>query len=307
MRAAGGRGAGLFRMVGHVWRHPSNEGRRLRQLGQAVRFQVRARALGRPTVVALGDRSVVEARLRSAASVQVAFANPPDLGPWLVWQRHLRAGALFVDVGANVGTYSVLAGELGARVVAFEPDASNADFLRSNLRLNGLEAQIHVAALADREGSMAFTSGLDSMNRLLPGGGSARSVPVMTIDTCFPLDEIAGVKVDVEGAEGLVLRGAQQALAAGRIGLLQLEWNLMSRVEFGEGRDVVATLLRGHGYSLYRPDADGCLVPDAGDERADDVFAARPETVAAVNGSPGPTGPGTRRPLRGRRPRTRLS
>jgi hypothetical protein len=84
-----------------------------------------------------------------------------------------------------------------------------------------------------------------------------------------------------------VLRGGVRALADGRIAAIQLEWNGLSRQLFGYDREVVADLLRGYGFGLWRPDAGGDLV-DCGPspQLGGDVFALRPEAVArlAVNG-----------------------
>ena len=70
------------------------------------------------------------------------------------------------------------------------------------------------------------------------------------------------MKIDVEGAERLVLEGASRALADLRIDLLQIEWNHCSLDLLGEDRKPVAELLRKCGYELCRPDASGALVPE---------------------------------------------
>ncbi len=69
-----------------------------------------------------------------------------------------------------------------------------------------------------------------------------------------------GVKVDVEGAERLVLEGAEKALAEKRIALMQIEWSAAEvQTTLGERRDRVGALLTAAGYELHRPDSDGRL------------------------------------------------
>lgn len=272
--------------VRSVWQHPANRGRRARQLLVASRFQARARLTGRSTIVRLGSRSRIYATLDRPAAIQVAFANPPDWREWLVWQRQLRPGDLFLDVGANVGTYTVLGAELGARVVAFEPDDDNRQRLVANLALNGYAADVRSCALGAQRGSASFTNDLDSLNHLAFHAEPAHAtteVAVETIDALFPTDHIAGIKVDVEGAERFVVQGGRRALLEGRIGLLQLEWNFMSRVHYDEERSLTADILRECGYHLYRPGDNGVLVPDDGMEGPQDVFAARPVVADALN------------------------
>ena len=116
-------------------------------------------------------------------------------------------------------------------------------------------------------------------------------VAVDTFDRLIGERVVAGVKIDVEGAERQVLVGASHALAEGRIGLLQIEWNHTARENFGESREPVAELLATHGYALFRPGPGGALRPSS-EEEGTDMFAARPETVtqlldrSAVGGRP---------------------
>jgi hypothetical protein len=96
---------------------------------------------------------------------------------------------------------------------------------------------------------------------------------LVTVDTLIGDRRVTGMKVDVEGFEIDVLRGAARALADHRIGLIQLEWNRMSTVSLGADRTPVAELLADYGYRLYRPDPAGRLVPVAEPGFGADVFA----------------------------------
>ena len=82
----------------------------------------------------------------------------------------LRRGDLFLDIGANVGTYAVLAsGVCGADTWAFEPDPGTVSDLKRNLAINGLEELVTVydIALGASEGEVGFTIGLDTANRVI--------------------------------------------------------------------------------------------------------------------------------------------
>jgi hypothetical protein len=132
---------------------------------------------------------------------------------------------------------------------------------------------------------MLFTKDLDTLNRLVVGDSigvseAVHAVPVETLDAVVGERSVAGLKVDVEGAERLVLEGARRALAEHRISLLQLEWNSASLSVLGEDRSPVAELLTSSGYRLYRANLDGTLSP-VGDRPTygADVFA-RPEPMS---------------------------
>ncbi|HEX4093109.1 MAG TPA: FkbM family methyltransferase [Trebonia sp.] len=264
-----------FRVVRYVWGHPANAGHRVRALLRAARYQARARFLGRRSIARIGQRSLIWVdRHRTAASMAL-YANPPDLPEMLAWRRALRRGDLFLDVGANVGTYTLWAAELGAEVIALEPAADTIRLLEENIALNGYPVTTVQAAAGDRCATARFTAGLDAGNSLAPDGPVLTDL--VTVDSLIGDRAVAGMKVDVEGFEIDVLRGAAAALAERRIGLIQLEWNSMSTVAVNADRRPVADLLAGYGYQLYRPDATGRLMPVTGHGFGADVFA-RPAT-----------------------------
>ncbi len=247
-----------------VWTHPSNQGKRARAVARAVRFQARGRVLHRRTLARLGDRSLLWAGLHRPGASKVVYANPPDHPEMLAWRRALRSGDLFLDVGANVGSYTIWAGELGANVIALEPAPDTYALLLENIELNGYRAEAIQAAAGATCGTARFTRGLDCVNRL-DAEGSAQT-RMLTIDSLLGNRTAAGMKVDVEGFEIEVLRCCHRALSEHRIRLIQLEWNLGSIAAVGTDRRPVAQLLARYGYRLYRPDHEGALVPltDAG-------------------------------------------
>lgn len=122
------------------------------------------------------------------------------------------------DIGANVGFYTLLssarAGSSG-RVISFEPLPSNVEFLRKHIALNGCaNVDVRPVAISDRDGEATFQdTESNATGRLAAGGG--RRVRTETIDGLLARGEIPPpsiVKIDIEGAEGMALRGARQCL-----------------------------------------------------------------------------------------------
>jgi len=258
-------------IVRFIWTHPANSGARGQALLRAARYQLRARVARQRTLAQLGDRSQLWVDLHRSAASKVLYANPPDYQEMLVWREVLRPGDLFVDVGANIGCYSVWAGEMGANVIALEPADDTFALLRENIALNGYAIQPVQAAAGATCGTAGFTSGRDAGNQFDPGG--AVQAAMVTVDSLIGGRPVAGMKVDVEGFELEVLRGCEQALAAQRIALIQLEWNATSETACGTDRKPVADLLTRHGYGLFRPDRRGRLLPVTGTGYGEDVFA----------------------------------
>jgi FkbM family methyltransferase len=258
-------------VVRYVWDHPANSRQRPRALLRLVGYQARTRLLRRRAVARLGERSRLWVDLHRTSASMVMYANPPDLPEMLAWRQALGPGRLFVDVGANIGTYTIWAAECGAEVLALEPAADTFRLLQENVELNGYQVTAIQAAAGDRCGSARFTAGRDAGNSLDPGGPV--ETRLVTVDSLIGDRYVCGMKVDVEGFEIDVLRGCTRALAEHRIGLLQLEWNAMSRWSLGTDRRPVAELLARYGYALHRPDADGRLIPVTDPGYGPDVFA----------------------------------
>lgn len=218
------------------------------------------------------------AYLDAGSSRRAVYANPPDWPEMTFWRCVLEPGDLFVDVGANAGLYSLWALDAGARVVAVEPHPDSLRQLQANLAENQFQAELVEAALSNAPGTM-YLGGRDlNRQRLVMGAdvdGATLRVPVRTLDDVLGDRSARGVKIDVEGAERLVLEGARAALADGRIDFLQLEWNACSQSLLGEDRVPVARLLEEFGYSLYRPDAAGRLCPIDDLRPGPDVVATR--------------------------------
>jgi FkbM family methyltransferase len=125
----------------------------------------------------------------------------------------LRPEEFFVDIGANLGAFTVLAaGVARARVLAVEPAPETLPWLHDHIALNGLEGLVEVAAtaLSDAPGEIRMTAGLGASNRVDAAGVA---VPVTTLDALLAGRVPSMIKLDVEGHEAPVLRGATATLA----------------------------------------------------------------------------------------------
>jgi FkbM family methyltransferase len=133
----------------------------------------------------------------------------------------IRACDVFVDVGANVGFFTCLARANGKAVVAVEPFPLNVRSLVRNAAANGwTDLEVHPVALADRAGNGTLY-GRDTLASRVegwaaPGDPWRQQVSLSTLDTLlagrFAGQRIA-VKIDVEGGEFDLLRGAAETLA----------------------------------------------------------------------------------------------
>lgn len=176
----------------------------------------------------------------SDLSIIACLADTGDLerGTRVLIQRLLEPGAVFVDVGANLGIHTLAAATAmhgQGKIVAFEPFDTTCRLLEETVRINGHAGitQIHQAAVSDQAGQHALYLGKSSGHHSLYALAQEDATDVAPVAVrTVRLDEVLGqrapvtlIKIDAEGAELEVLRGAAATVAANpEIGLI---------VEFG--------------------------------------------------------------------------
>ncbi len=138
-----------------------------------------------------------------------------------LFMQHVRRGDVFLDIGAACGYYTLLAGRrVGptGRIVAFEPDPQNADFLQRHIALTRLrQTTVLQMALSQNSGRARFGGGTGTGTGRLCDNG-AFDVTVRRLDDVAAQMHLAPthLKIDVEGAELQVLRGGEQTIRAYR-------------------------------------------------------------------------------------------
>jgi FkbM family methyltransferase len=268
-----------------VLRHPSNRGSRRQRAWSILRYEINSMR-GVPTEVTFADGMRLAASKGGNSSSRAVFARLPDWPEMQIWQRWLEPGDVFVDVGANVGLYSLVAAGVGAEVIAVEPAPDMADLLRANVGLNpGAQVTVHQCAVMDRAGTVDL-EGPDPNRRVASHTASGANIPATTLDELLGSRRVRGIKIDVEGNERLVLDGARRTLHDGGVELIQLEWNDTSLSALGEGRGPVAERLHRAGLVLLRCASDGSVEVFASGEVPEfgaDVFAARPDVAEWIS------------------------
>jgi len=173
----------------------------------------------------------------------------------------LPAEGIFVDVGANAGNYSIIAARrVGAsgRVIAFEAARETYARLVRHLSLNQADNVIPLnAAVGAEEGLATMTicenSGLSHLGKMeRPNFEKTERVPLVSLDRFLPAltegRKIDLLKIDVEGAELSVLRGAEWLFQSGAIKKLHLELIPGHLARFGNRPEEVYQFMADHGY-----------------------------------------------------------
>ena len=169
-------------------------------------------------------------RIDPQDTLRVLSGRPIDPAEMALLASHLGAGGIAVDIGANIGLYTLaMARQVGphGRVFAFEPAPANFALLTQNVESNGYSAIVTASrtAITDRSGLARFALNAHNagMHRLAPDG--AVEVETTRLDDLLAGQRVDFVKIDVEGAEVAVLRGMQSIIAANPGIALLVEYN----------------------------------------------------------------------------------
>jgi FkbM family methyltransferase len=216
----------LFTALKFILSHPLNHGRPLSTLGRFAAWQIASRLRAEIEFEWVEGAKLIVSRGMTGATgnIYCGLHEFVEMGFLL---HLLRPNDLFLDVGANIGSYTILAASVcRARVIAFEPDPASARVLRRNIAVNHLSALVDVreAALGGVHGQIAFTVGLDTMNRVAgPGDQSVQLVPISRLDDIPDTATPTLIKMDVEGFEEQVLSGASRVLESPALLAVQSE------------------------------------------------------------------------------------
>lgn len=250
----------LLQTLRFIANHPCNQHNKLAALKRYFRWQIGSRLLSGQVVHEWvnGARFLVRAgETGLTGNIYTGLHEFEDMGFLL---HYLRADDVFVDVGANVGSYTVLAGAaVGARCFAFEPVPETFARLVDNARLNHLDdrARCVNVGVGAEDGELWFSGDLDTVNHVLAAGetsAQAVKVKVASLDSLLGGESPALIKIDVEGFETPVLDGAQAVLKRPSLHAVIMELNGSgTRYGFDEQKIVVRMAEYGFGTYSYNP------------------------------------------------------
>lgn len=167
-------------------------------------------------------------------------------------------GGVLVDVGANLGYFSLLWAALNRqnKCIAFEASPRNIPFLNKNIRNNGFESQIEVIPVAagKEAGRLRFDLGPEEQTGwggfAAAGVGKGVEIDVVRIDEVVSCDKpIALLKVDIEGADAWALMGSEQLLKTKTVRYVWFEQNKPRMKELGIPLNAAQDFLSSLGYS----------------------------------------------------------
>ena len=234
--------------------HPLNRGHRVQAFLRYGRWQIGSRLVPGPVLFEWvgGTRVIVRPGEKGMTqNIYCGLHEFQDMGYLL---HIITPQDLFVDVGANVGSYTLLAcGALGARGFCFEPIPSTFARLSQNLLINSLLKRVTAVniGIGASDGDLTFTVGKGTMNHVISGhqeGTDTITIPTRTLDSALGDESPSFIKIDVEGFETPALSGALKTLNNPALHSVLIELNGAGARYGYEEKEIVRTLF-GYGFT----------------------------------------------------------
>ncbi|MBA4388065.1 MAG: FkbM family methyltransferase [Verrucomicrobia bacterium] len=263
--------------------HPLNRRHPLSALAGFVRWQIGSRLVPGAVVVPFVEKTRLIVRPGMTGATGSVYCGLHEFESMALVLHAMRAGDVFVDVGANVGSYTVLAsGVCGANTVAIEPVPCTFAHLIDNIRINGLESLVTARnmGLGACQGDLHFSDDLDTGNHVLSEEEyvvkRGVSVPADTMDEVLLGLSATLIKIDVEGFETAVIKGAGNTLRSNGLLGVVLELNGSGK-RYGFDEEKLRETMGGLGFTscIYDPFLREVGKLNSGMSRSDNVLYVR--------------------------------
>ncbi len=245
---------GLLAILKYIIAHPLNRDNKFGAVLRFMKWQLNTRLNPYPIIYPFTDKALLVVKkgmYGATGNLYCGLHEFTDMGFLL---HFLRADDLFVDIGANIGSYTALAaGHVKAHTISFEPVPATFAHLKRNIYINQAHdiATPYNMALGAQKGTIEFTSTLDSMNHVATKDDTDTiKVAVNTLDDMLEDKAPSLLKIDVEGFETEVIRGAKNTLDKKQLKAIIIELN-NSGARYGYDEKKIHESFLGAGFEPY--------------------------------------------------------
>jgi FkbM family methyltransferase len=206
----------LYNSMKYILNHPLNRKSKINAFFRFIRWQIIVRVNPYPIVYPFGEKTKLIISRSMHGATGNYYCGLDEFSDMAFVLHFLRKDDLFVDIGANIGSYTLLAsGEVGANTVSIEPIPKTFSKLKENLSLNNLNDRVRVLniGLGGKKGVLNFTKSLDAENHVATSDETDMvEVIIEKFDDIIDIIKPTIIKIDVEGFETEVLNGMQSSL-----------------------------------------------------------------------------------------------
>lgn len=254
----------IFHTLRFITNHPLTTHHKLDALWRFTAWQIGSRLLpGKTAVKFVNDAKLLIGRGMKGVTGNV-YTGLHEFGDMAFILHCLRPEDTFVDVGANVGSYTILAGaSIGAKCIAAEPVPSTFAHLMDNIRFNNIQdrADARNIGVGDRDGRLTFTADSDTSNHVLTDTEAGThtdtiTVPIQSLNSLCEGSTPAIIKIDVEGFESRVITGGSDTLAHNDLLAVIMELNGLG-ARYGYDDKTLHRQMLDFGFNIFTYDPFG--------------------------------------------------
>ncbi len=248
----------FIRPLWNFFRNKSARQHPVRSFCKLLHLQAWHRITGSPWRFRLNTGLYALAYPHSSGITAYYYFGLPDFHEQNFILDHIERSELFIDIGANVGGWTLLVAGKGTKVLAFEPIPDSFERLKENISLNPQCIQsvnVYNVGLSSEKGTLSFTADLDTGNTVISDpesySGNKINVGVTPIDEYTMDCNPSYIKIDVEGHELEVIKGSRKTLEYEGLKALIIEtyrWANYKKPELKEMEKV----LRSYGFLPFR-------------------------------------------------------
>lgn len=248
----------LVKVIRWIIQQPLNRGNKQKALKRFLQWQLNVRINPYPIILPWvnGAKLIVQRGMTGATGN--LYAGLHDFEDMSFLLHLLRDEDMFMDIGSNIGSYTILAsGAIRCRSIAMEPIPSTYEHLKNNIAVNRMEDRVEALniGLGSKHSTLLFTNTQDTVNHVaVDGEKDTTEVSVQTLDgilksrTCPLL-----IKIDVEGFETEVLLGGKNTLKNPDLKAVIIELN-GSGLRYGYKDEDIHAVFISEGFLPYTYD-----------------------------------------------------
>ena len=222
-----------------------------------MKWQLGSRMLGLPMVFPFVENSKLIVEKGMTGATGNIYAGLHEFEDMAFTLHLLGPGDLFADVGANIGSYTILASAVtGSHSISMEPVPSTFSHLKHNVQINNVEELVQLvnAGVGSSSSKLRFTKDADTVNHVVLNDDHLENtieVDVSTLDEICKRKTPVLIKMDVEGFEYEALKGAKNILADDHLQSLIIELN-GSCLRYGVSEQQIHEYILSFGFNPYR-------------------------------------------------------
>lgn len=245
----------IFNVLKYIYNHPFNAENKLGGILKFFKWQINCLLNPYPILYTYTENARFIIKKGLAGATGNLYCGLMEYEDMAFLLHFLRSNDLFIDIGANVGAYTILASsEINAKTIAIEPVPSTFKNLMDNILINNIQGKVNALniGLGSKNGKLKFTQSFDSVNHVATENETDTiEVDIDTLDTILLKEQCPILlKIDVEGFETEVIKGADTTLLNKSLKAIIIELN-GSGQRYGYDERQIHNKLMEHGFKPY--------------------------------------------------------